>query len=1045
MFLSNLSVRRHVAMSTVIIVLVIFGVLGYRKMGLGLTPNIDVPNVTVVTVYPGASPREIETDVARKIEDAVGLINGVKHLDSVCMESVCQTMIEFEMDRDVDIAAMDVREKIDLIKNDLPADAELPKILKFDINAAPIVSMALTGTVPFPELYDFADNRLKDALSVLPGVASVDIIGGAKREVEVLVDRERLSAAGMTALDVVRKISETNVKIPSGNIREGEREIAVTVDAESKTVEELSSMELASQEGRRIYLRDVADVRLGSKEIRSASLYNGRPCITLKVVKKGDANTVKVVNLVRQTYEQMRRELPGGMQLDWVRDDGAFVQASVDDTWSSILMGMLLTALILVVFLEDWRMAAISFVSLPVSIVITFAGMRWFGYTLDIVSLLAMGVSVGTLVTNSILVLESIMLWRTRESNLRDAVMGGAAEVAIPVTASAMTNVVVFVPIGLMTSVVGLLFGPFAITITIATLVSIWVSFTLTPILAVDYLGRFERSVSAVRRILNPLERLYRWMEVGYAASFRRTVRYRVPIIAGTLLLFLLTLFMVAPRLGMDFMPEMDQGELTARLEYPTDFNLAETTRRATDIAARLGKLPDVTATLTQVGKVQGLLGKASEGPYLAEVNVVCTPKTERSRPLESIRAEIREILAGETACETSVLIPLAFGGTTKPIEANITGPDLDVLNAIGLKAARLASESGATREVEHTVRVGKPEIQLKPVQSALNDVRLPVQALGLTLRGNIEGIVASTYKIGDRSYDVRVKMSEQKGTSQVGEFNLPSPDGKPISVSAVANIELGVTPIQITRSGKQRVVKLYANQAPGTSLGTAKTRMEKAILPILPTGYHLVFVNMIEKMADAVAEFGLAIAIAIILTYLLLAALLESWTQPLLVMTTLPLGFMGMMLGLFVAGMSMSIFGLLAGVMLIGIVVNNAILVVDAVNVLTREKGMSKADAILKAATDEFRPILMISLASILGMLPMALGRGLGSEMRASCGVGAVGGLIVASLLSLYFVPLFYLLIAGKPASAEANDTEGGGKDGTSQKTQIGSVPVQD
>jgi len=1044
MLLSNLSVRRRVAMSTVIIVMVIFGVLGYRKMGLGLTPNIDVPYVTIVTVYPGASPREIETDVARKIEDAVSLIDGVKHLDSVCMESVCQTMIEFEMNRNVDIAAMDVREKIDLIKNDLPADAELPKILKFDFNATPIVSMALTGSVPFPDLYDFADTRLKDALSVLSGVASVDIIGGAKREVEVLIDRERLSAAGMTALDVVRKIAETNVKIPSGNIREAEREIAVTVDAESKTVEELASMELASSDGRRIHLRDVAEVRLGSKEVKSASLYNGKPCITLKVVKKGEANTVKVVNMVHQAYEQLRKELPGGMELNWFRDDGAFVQASVADTWSSILMGMLLTAIILLVFLEDWRMAAISFVSLPVSIIITFAGMRWFGYTLDIVTLLAMGVSVGTLVTNSILVLESIMLWRSRKSKLQEAVMGGADEVAIPVTASAMTNVVVFVPIGLMTSVVGLIFAPFAITITIATLVSLWVSFTLTPILAVYFLGRFERSVGAVRRILNPLERLYRWIENGYAVSLRRSVRYRGLIIAGTLLLFLLTLFLVAPRLGMDFMPEMDKGELTARLEYPTDFNLTETTRRATDVAARLGKLHDVTATLTQVGKVQGILGKASEGPYLAEVNVVCTPKTKRNRPLEDIRAEIRNVLASETACETAVLIPSPIGGASKPIEANITGPDLDVLNDIGLQAARLASDSGTTREVEHTVRIGKPEIQLKPDQSAINDARLSVKALGLTMRGNIEGIVASSYKIGDRSYDVRVKMSEQRGTSQVGEFNLPSTDGKPVSVTAVANLDMGVTPIQITRSGKQRVVKLYANQSPGTALGTAKTKIEEAVIPILPTGYRLQFVNMIEKMGDAVAEFGLAIVIAIILTYLLLAALLESWTQPLLVMTTLPLGFMGMILGLFVAGMSMSIFGLLAGVMLIGIVVNNAILVVDTVNVLVREKGMSKSDAIVKAATDEFRPILMISLASILGMLPMALGRGLGSEMRASCGVGAVGGLVVASLLSLYFVPLFYMMFAGKEVSDERNNPRGD-EHGTREEAKEGPVPTQD
>ncbi|MBX7257513.1 MAG: efflux RND transporter permease subunit, partial [Candidatus Hydrogenedentes bacterium] len=493
MFLSNASVRRPVAMGSLIIGLTLLGLNAYRKVGLEFMPKIDIPYITVVTIYPGASPSEIETDVAKRIEDAVVSIDGLKHVTSTCMEDHAQTLLEFQLNVDVDTAANDVREKLDLILNDFPEGVEKPKVLKYDINAKPIINLALKGSVPIDDLYDYADNALRDRLSVLSGVAEVQLIGGAEREVHLLLDRQKLAERGLTSADVVQTVAQNVRTIPSGRVRENGTEFAVKFDAEYKSIDAINALELSFKEGSRVYLRDVGKAELASAELRQAALIDGEPCIGMRVVKKADANAVQVVNRVKAAMNSIQSELPGGMELVWISDDGDFIESSVDSAISSIWQGVLLTAAILFLFLYNVRTTIIVAITMPLTVIIGIFFIQSFGYTLNTSTLLSLGLSVGILVTNSIIVLEAIAKRFAEGMSAKEAARVGASEVAVAVIASAGTNIVVLFPIITMGSLVGRFFAPFALTMVVVTFVSLFISFTLTPILCAVLLKRSER------------------------------------------------------------------------------------------------------------------------------------------------------------------------------------------------------------------------------------------------------------------------------------------------------------------------------------------------------------------------------------------------------------------------------------------------------------------------------------------------------------------------------------------------------------------------
>jgi len=1029
MFLAKASIRRPIAMTTLLICLSIFGLLAFRNVGVDLIPQVEVPFVTIQVVYPGASPDEIETTVAKKIEDAVVQVDGVKHMSTVCVNNFCQVLVEFELNRDVDVVAVDIREKVDLIVEDLPDDAEAPQIMKFDMNATPVVTLALTGILPLDELYDYADDTLSDRFSSLGGVAKVELIGGEEREVIVEVDRERLAARGLMVGQVAQVLSRENIKIPTGQIDDAHREVSLMFDAEAPEIPDLGNVELGVVNGERVYLRDVATFTFGAERPKSKAFFDGKPAVVVKVTKKGEANAVAVVNGVRKVFEESKTGLPGGMTLNWVRDDGDYVNATVKDGLFSIRDGVILTGLVLLLFLADIRMAFVAFVSIPVTIIIAMIAFSLFGYTLNVITMSAVGISVGILVANSIVVLENIAFAfdrnKGKEFQVGPLVEQATSQVGLAVAASALTNIVVFLPIASMKSITGRFLGPFAVTVTAATFASLLISFTLTPILAMLTHEYGERINQALAWVLKPWLLIYAGMERGYVRSVGWVLRMPWLFVLICTVLTVLAFRYYVPKVQMDFVPQTDQGELTVKLEFPADYNLDRSAERAKAIAQKLLELKDpagdpyIQRYTLLVGKTQGLVGQMSEGSYLVELGLVLKSKTLRpGSDIQNIMEEIRAVCNKTPDTIWAVMVPSAVGGSSQQIEMKVSGSDLDVLNKIGVAAAAQIRGDPASADITHSVRPGRPEIRIRPNRAVLHDLGISSQELGLSLRASVAGIEAATYKKGDRSYDIRVRFKQVPGIEQVSALNLPGPDGRPLLLGSVADMREQLQQTQIVRADKVRTAIIYSNNAKGYGLGTALANQESVIRKLLPPGYKLQVGGMAEKMGETFSEFKLVSLIAVILTYLLLAAIMESWTQPFIILMTIPFSYLGLYMAVYYTGTTLSMFGLLAGIMLVGVVVNAAILLIDEVNTLRRDQDYHKREALMVAAERKFRPILMSCVAALFGMLPMATGTGLGSELRAGIGIGSVGGILVSSVVSLYFIPAFYLLLGRSDTS---------------------------
>ena len=1019
MFLSDASVKRPVAMSCLIIALVLLGINAYRTMNLEFLPKVDLPYITINTIYPGASPEEIETDIAKRIEDEVVAIDGLKHVTSTCMENACQTLLEFNLDVDVDVVATDVREKIDLIRSDFPADVEDPIILKYDINAKSIIILALTGDAPLDELYDYADNILRDRISVISGVANVDLIGGSEREVQILLDRRVLASRGLTTTDVVEAISTGVRTIPSGRLRSGFEEYTVKFKAEFDEIAEIGDLEIISDQGRRCYLRDLGRIIMGTKELRQRADLDGRSCVAIKVIKKSDANAVTVVSMARKAIDRLNRELPGGMELVWVTDDGTFTEATNLNAWVNVIQGIILTAAVLFLFLYNFRALLVVSITMPVTIIIGLFFMSWIGLTMNIATLIAIGMSVGILVTNSIVVLEAIvkLLKKTGDSVL--SARQGANESFIAVLASAGTNLVVLFPISIMESTIGKFIESFAQTLLIMTVVSLFISFTLTPLLCSVILRPARQGKP------NLLGRMEAGWDRGFELfreKYRRVLRFfesqrlaSIFFIVLVIFLILLTLWQ-AGRMGLELGTDPDRGEIYVKLEFPTGYSLDATTARLAPVIDKLREVPEVKHILTTLGKVEGTIGQSTEGVYLAQVLLRFSEKTERDLSLSDLIEEVRQRVSGVPDAIVSVSSPSMLGGQESGLEMEIAGPELTALDGLALKTETRAREISGIFDLDTTVREGKPELRITPNRAVLADLKYPAIGVGMALRGNLEGIKAATFKKDARNYDITVQLEEEEGKDQVVSFLFPGNPGRPISLDVLADLEEMTSPIQILRKDKERVSKLYGEIGAGMTLGQAVEDVSAEIdeQEIMPPGYGYRFVGQFETMSEGESELGQAAILALILVILTLSAVLESFRQPIIILVTIPVTLIGMIWPLVIFGESPSLFVMMGGVMLIGIVVNNAILIMDQFNFHIKE-GIPRHKAMITAATERIRPVIMITIAAVLGMLPMAFGRGIGAEMRSPTGLASAGGLLVSGVLTLLLVPIIYELFTKK------------------------------
>ena len=1015
MVLSRWSVRRPIAMTSFIIILVMIGCYFYPKLSIDLLPNMEIPVILVRCEYEGASPSEIEVEIAKRIEDAVASIDGIKHVTSLCIEDEARVQLEFNMGINVDVAATDVREALNRIRKTFPDGADDPVIRKIDTNATTVAHVYLVGDRTQDDLYDYADDVIADRFASVAGVGEVRVYGANEMQIHILLDREKLAAMNISINDVVKKLRDNNIREPIGRIQIDRQEKNVTFEGDFKDFEEIRSLEIGKYENRRIYLRDVAEIKLMSREVRSKAYVNGKPAARFNIVKKGEANAIEVIRGIRQRFDQLVKngELPSGMELVWFHDSGEFIQASVDDAWSSILTGIILTAVLLFLFLHEPRSTFIVMISMPVSVIVTFAAMYYCGYSFNIMTLLSLGCSVGILVTNSIVVIENIFKHLDRGENIKEAAERGTGEVIAAVSASALTNVVVFVPVMMMTTRIGSMMIPFAGVMVGATLVSLFISFTMTPILACLLLKAQNhdpnRKKTFLEKFFIPWDMGYDWLCRKFNRSIEWTAKY-----PKTLLLFVIAgsaavYFFMVPHVGLSFLPFCDQGEIRIKFEFPTNYNLETTEKLVMEAADRLKKYDFITGTAINIGNAGGGAGQVSAAVYLGQITLKTTKKMDREETIWQLQEVIRKELDYLDGCRVTLTIPATFGGSGAEIRCVINGPDLQVLEEAEMTVMEKIPTLGITRDLDSSRRERKPNISIRPNRTILQNMGLSAQELYDHMLGSLDGIEVGDFRTASRTFDIRLKNKKEYGETQLHQISPVTKENAPLGTEAVAEIQEDTRPVVINRYDKVRTMWIYANTAPGMALGPVSDQIRKTATEALPPGYNVRMSGSVELMNDTAREFASVLALAAILTYLLIAAIMESWTQPFLIMFSVPLGFLGMYLTLYLTGMSMSLMGLLGGVMMIGIVVNNAILIMDECARLVREEGMTTHKAMLQATEEKFRPIVMTSIASVMGMLPMALGTGLGSELRASCGMGVVGGLTVSALLTLYVIPALY------------------------------------
>ncbi len=1019
MFLSKWSVQRPIAMTALIIVLVMIGISLYPRLSIDLLPNMEIPTVLVRCQYEGASPTEIEVEIAKRIEDAVSSLDGIKHITSMSMEDEARIQLEFNMGTDVDIAATEIREALNRIREDLPDGANEPTIRKIDTNATTVSQVFLVGDRTQDDLYDYADDVIADRFASVPGVGEVRVYGANEMQIHVLLNREKLTAMNLSINDVVSKLRENNVREPLGRIQFDKGEKNVTFDGDFKDFEQIKALEVGKFKDKRVYLRDVADVKLMSREVRSKAYVNGQPAARFKIVKKGEANAIEVIRGIRQRFDQMvaNGELPTGMELFWFTDSGAFIQASVDDAWSSIITGIILTAVLLFLFLHEPKSTFIVMVSMPISVIVTFAVMVWFNYSFNIMTLLSLGCSVGVLVTNSIVVIENIFKHIDKGEPIKTAAERGTGEVIAAVSASALTNVVVFVPVMMMTTRIGSMMVPFAGVMVGATLVSLFISFTLTPILACVLLKQKKRNKanepekkSLLQRMFIPWDLGYDWLCRRFDRSIEWTARHPILLMAVVVGLALSTVFFIVPKVGLSFLPFCDQGEIRIKLEFPTNYNLETTDKLIREAADHLKKFDFIRGMSITIGDSDGGSGQVNSAVYLGQITLKTSEKFEREETIYDLLAQVREELSYLDNCRLTLSIPSTFGGSGAEIRCVMNGNDLEVLENAEMTVMEKLPTLGITRDLDSSRRERKPNINITPRRTVLQNLDMSANELYEYLLGSLDGIEVGDFRSGTRTFDIRVKNAKEYGEEQLRQAAPAVKENNPLGTEALAEITEDTRPVVINRYDKIRTMWLYANTAPGMALGTVSQTIGEIALEALPPGYGVRMSGNVELMNETAREFGQVIILATLLTYLLIAAIMESWTRPFLIMFTVPLGFLGMYATLWATGMSMSLMGLLGGVMMIGIVVNNAILIMDECATLVKS-GVTTHKAMLLATQSKFRPIVMTSIASVAGMLPMALGTGLGSELRASCGVGVVGGLSIASLLTLYVIPALYFI----------------------------------
>ena len=1053
--LIEIATERRVTIVMFTVAIGLFGMVSLSRLNLNLLPDISYPTLTIRTELTGAAPVEVENLLTKPIEEAVGVIRNVRLVRSVSRSGQSDVTLEFVWGTDMDVAGVEVREKLDILL--LPLEASRPLLLRFDPSSEPIMRLGLlydeesaTGRAAaeaqLKALRRLAEDRIKNDLESVEGTAAVKVSGGLEDEIQIQVDQQKLSQLRISVEQIAQRIRAENVNLSGGRLEEGDQRFLVRTLNEFQSVDEFRDAIVAYVAGRPVYLRDVATVERGYKEREAITRVGGRESVELGVYKEGDANTVQIANRLEARLEAVRDSLPDNIKLTKIYDQSRFISSAVNDVRSAAILGGIIAIIVLFGFLRDARATTIIGIAIPVSVIGTFLLMYLNGVSLNIMSLGGIALAVGMLVDNSIVVLENIVRKKEQGEGILEAARNGTTEVAGAVFAATLTTIAVFFPMVFISGIAGQLFRDQALTVTFALIFSLIVALTLIPMLAALGTGsRYrnehdETSAGWFTRRIADIVRLFRFLFRGigfvlrmllwpptwvfqklngaaaavYPALLRWSLTHRTAVVVAAIVVFAGTMSLL-PRLGTELIPQLSQGEFNVDLRLPPGSPLAETDR-AIQAAQRATQGIDAVALDFSVAGTGNRLdaNPVDAGDHTGTLSIALQPgagREEEAATMDAMRDELARIPGVQYEFSRPSLMSFA-----SPLQIEVSGFDLAGLASVarGIQQAMEASERFT--DIRTTVERGNPEIQIVFDQERAAKLGLAVRDIADRVVANVRGEVATRYTWQDKKIDVLVRSVDTRSSSieDIRSLIVNPASSRPVTLEAVADVRISEGPAEIRRVAQQRVAVITANIAFG-DLGAAAAEANAIVAQTpMPAGISAMVSGQSEEMQESFVSMQFALALAIFLVYLVMASQFESLIHPFVILFTIPLALVGAVLALFITGTTINIVALIGVIMLAGIVVNNAIVLVDLINQL-RAQGKERFDAIMEAGQARLRPILMTSLTTALGLLPMALGFGEGAEVRTPMAITVIGGLLVSTLLTLVVIPVVYSLLDRK------------------------------
>lgn len=1009
MWISDISIRRPVFATMFILSFMVLGVVSMTRLGIDLFPDISFPFVNISVVYPGASPEEVETLVTKPIEDAVAGINGVKRVQSRSTDSLSTVGVELRLEVDAQNAAAEVREKVAAIRGRLPKDIEDPTIVRFDVAGLPIMTFAVGSQQASDVTRRRIEDDLKPLIEQIDGVAAVEVNGGDVREIQVDLDPGRLEALGLPVSAVAEKLGAENLDVPGGRMTRDRQTISLRTKGEFENVDEIANVILRSEAGSTVRVRDVARVTDGYEERTSTTRLNGADAVSFSIKKQSGANTAAISERVHALLARVAPSFPG-LEIRQVHDDAEFIRANIEQVREHIIFGGVMAVLVIFLFMRDWRSTLISALALPTSVIATFFFMWIAGFTFNMMTLMGLSLVIGILIDDAVVVRENIYRHMEQGHDPMTAAQRGTAEIGLAVMATTFTILAVFLPVGFMTGIVGQFFKSFALTIAFAVAMSLLVAFTLDPMLSsrfVRYVPPEERTRTRTGRLFERWGQAYDALDRKYHTVLGWALNHPWKTLAAAGAVFVLSLG-TAGLMGTEFVPAEDRGEFQVIVDLPPGTSFDESVIAVAKIEQDIKAIPEVR----QVFSTVGLNGEVRS----SNIRVRTTKKDQRERGLAEIKAELRTKLASMPFVDAKVADPEFMQGAPyePPINVFVRGDDLAELQRISNEIeARVRQIPGAV-DIDTNLESGQPEVVAQVDRSRAADLGFNTGSIGLQLRGMVEGVVPTKLRDADREYDIRVRLAPEYRNDPDAILRTPlySPTGAVVRAGDVARFAPAVGPSNIDREQRRRQAKIGIDLASGYALGDVTKEIEAALSTIpMPPNFEWGFAGDVELMQESAAALALALILAIAFIYIVLASQFESFIEPFIIMLSLPLAIVGALLLLLATGKNIGMPAMIGVVMLMGLVTKNAILLVDYTNQLRRE-GLSVKDALLKAGPVRLRPIVMTTIAMILGMTPSAFGNGDGSEFRAPISIATIGGLMTSTLLTLVVVPVAYLLL---------------------------------